>query len=143
MNNYEDIAYQNFYNVNDLTNLPMEKSLQQELVSPEVALRRGNMFNNLYWPYTKEAFTFVPKNDREKLLLEIMQNSFYAHELNLYLDTHPEDVSKITMFKKYNEISNNLINEYEKKYAPLTLSNNNLEGSPWTWVTSPWPWEGV
>ena len=85
----------------------------------------------------------MPKNDRQKLLLEVMENCFYAHELNLYLDNFPNDKERIELFNKYNKKANDLVEEYSNNYEPLTLGGNGLNEIPWSWEESPWPWEGV
>ena len=61
-----------------------------------------NIFTNIYWPYKKQTYNFVPKNERQKLLLEIMKNGFYAHELNLYLDNFPNDKERIKRYVQLN-----------------------------------------
>ena len=65
---------------------------------------------------------------------------FAAHELNLYLDLHPEDKSMIVLFKDYQETIRKLKKEYENKYRPITVNgvkNENL----FTWELTAWPWE--
>ncbi|MBQ1813013.1 MAG: spore coat protein CotJB [Bacilli bacterium] len=141
MNKVNNMYYDNYSNVNDIVNIKNEEMLQKDLVNVSEGFRRGNIFPDLYWPYKKQTYNFVPNNERQRLLLEIMENSFYAHELNLYLDNYTTDKEKIDLFNKYNDKSNNLINEYNKKYEPIIL--NDLKEVPWAWEESPWPWEGV
>lgn len=142
MNN-KNMYYQNYNNVNDITDIKTEEKLQNKLVNVEEGFRRGNIFANLYWPYKKQTYNFIPKNERQKLLVDIMENGFYAHELNLYLDNYPSDSEKISLFNEYNNKTMKLINDYNNKYEPITLSSNNLNEVPWIWEDSPWPWEGV
>ena len=143
MNNVNNMYYDNYSNVNDMVNIEEEKLIQKDLTTVDEGFRKGNIFNNIYWPYNKQTYNFVPKSERQKLLVEIMENCFYAHELNLYLDNFPTDKNKIELFNKYNKKSNELIQEYNKKYEPLTLGGNSLNEIPWSWEESPWPWEGV
>ncbi len=143
MNNVNNMYYDNYMNVNDIVNIENEENIQEELTNVNEGFKKGNIFRNLYWPYKKQTYNFIPKNDRQRLLLEIMENCFYAHELNLYLDNFPEDIDKIQLFNEYNNKTDKLINEYNRKYEPLNLSNNNLNEIPWSWEESPWPWEGV
>ena len=42
-----------------------------------------------------------PKDEREKKLYELSAICFAAHELNLYLDLHPEDKSMFMLFNDY------------------------------------------
>ena len=143
MNDINDLYYQNYYNVNDITNINKDMNIQNDLTGVTEGFKKGNIFKNLYWPYQKQTYNFVPKNDRQKKLIEIMENGCYAHELNLYLDNFPNDKDKIDLYNKYNDKTDELITEYNRKYEPLNLSFNELKEVPWAWVESPWPWEGV
>jgi len=143
MNNVNNKFYQNYSNVNDITNIQSEEILQKDLTPVMEGFRRGNIFANLYWPYRKQTYNFVPRNDRQKLLIDIMENSFYAHELNLYLDNFPNDRKKIELFNKYNKKTDTLMQEYNMKFEPLMLNGFELKEVPWAWEDSPWPWEGV
>ena len=132
MNDVNNMYYNNYNNVNDIVNIKKEEELQNDLTSVKDGFRRGNIFNKLYWPYKKQTYNFVPKNDRQKLLLDIMENCFYTHELNLYLDNFPNDKEKVDLFNKYNQKSDKLVKEYNEKYEPLILGGNNLE-VPFSW----------
>ena len=72
MNNVNNMYYQNYSNVNDMVDIQKEMMVQQDLTNKEEGFRRGNIFKNIYWPYNKDTYNFVAKNNREKLLLEIM-----------------------------------------------------------------------
>lgn len=63
---------------------------------------------------------------------------FAMWELHLYLDTHPEDISALKMYNKYEEKYLALRDEYENKFGPLYSSR----GTPGVrWLKNPWPWE--
>ena len=141
MNNVNNIYYENYYNVNDATDIEEDKLIQKNLTSVQEGFKRGNIFTNIYWPYKKQTYNFVPKNERQKLLLEIMKNGFYAHELNLYLDNFPNDKERINLYNLYDKKTSDLIKEYNNKFEPLTLTGNELKEVPWAWEDSPWPWE--
>ena len=34
-------------------------------------------------------------------------------------------------------------NEYENLYGPLTYDGVNTVRDGWSWINSPWPWEGA
>ena len=140
---YIILCYENYYNVNDATDIEEDKLIQKNLTSVQEGFKRGNIFTNIYWPYKKQTYNFVPKNERQKLLLEIMKNGFYAHELNLYLDNFPNDKERINLYNQYDKKTSDLIKEYNNKFEPLTLTGNELKEVPWAWEDSPWPWEGV
>ena len=143
MNNVNNMYYENYYNVNDATDIEEDKLIQKNLTSVQEGFKRGNIFTNIYWPYKKQTYNFVPKNERQKLLLEIMKNGFYAHELNLYLDNFPNDKERINLYNQYDKKTSDLIKEYNNKFEPLTLTGNELKEVPWAWEDSPWPWEGA
>ncbi len=109
-----------------------------KLVNPNEALNRGNLFENLYWPY-KYVSNLKPSNEREELMQNIQKYGFAAHELNLYLDIYPNDMQAVGLYNQYAEMSNKYLREYEKKYGSIILDSN--EKYPWMWINSPWPWE--
>ena len=65
---------------------------------------------------------------REKLLAWIDQVSFAVVEMNLYIDTHPEDEEALK--------------QYAEQYDPLTIDTaNDRMSRSFEWVMQPWPWE--
>lgn len=121
----------NTNNFNDIASV-------NKLVTPTEALNRGNLFENLYWPY-KYVSDLKPQNERQELMQKIQAYSFAAHELNLYLDIYPDDMQAVGLYNQYSEMSNKFLKEYENKYGPIILDPN--EKYPWMWINSPWPWE--
>ena len=78
--------------------------------------------------------------EKEKLLKQYLAYQFAAHEWNLYLDTHPDDVLGIAIFKQMRDKANVLREEYQEKYGPLTAcATTNSEY--WEWIDMPWPWD--
>lgn len=103
---------------------------------------RGNMFADLYSPYTpNEPYNLVPANEREAFLNKIREYGFALVDLDLYLDTHPDDRDKINVYNQYLQLQNQAVEEYESKYGPLSLKSNALNSYPWAWEMPPWPWE--
>lgn len=101
---------------------------------------KGNMFPNLYDPYKNyEPKTITPKNERELLLDKIYKLCFALNDLNLYLDVHSDDLGAYDLFKKYAEMYNKVVIDYESKYQVLELSHD-IYGK-YTWISNPWPWE--
>ena len=89
------------------------------LYNPKEGFEKGNMFSNLYEQYKNYRPIIVnPRTEQEKMLYEIQTMCFAAHELNLYLDLHPEDKSMIVLFKE-------------------GVKNENL----FTWESATWPWD--
>lgn len=75
--------------------------------------------------------------DKCKLLREISAVEFAAWELHLYLDTHPCDEKAMAMHKKYSARAQQLTEEYEETFGPLT----HRADSGFQWIKNPWPWE--
>lgn len=74
------------------------------------------------------------------LMCAIQMYDFYLYELNLYLDTHPNDQEALALFKKTNEKRETAYKAYVSKYGPIT-ADQFTEGSHFKWVDGPWPWE--
>lgn len=70
-----------------------------------------------------------------------MQYKFALTELDLYLDTNPNDIEMINLYNQYLNIEKQMSDKYESMYGPLTLNSNYLNKNNWTWKNSPWPWE--
>ena len=101
---------------------------------------RGNMFPDLFNQYKiSKPFDVRPMNEQAELLTKVDAYSFAAHDVALYLDTHPNDQDMIRLYDSLNEDVKKVTNEYENKFGPLL--KNGATGYPWTWNESPWPWE--
>jgi len=112
------------------------------LENEELGFTKGNAFKNLYVPYKNyEIKKIIPKNKQEALLLKLNETSFYAHELNLLLDINPNNRDMLQKFNNYRNITNDLLNQYESLYGPITISSNSLNSYPFPWSTSTFPWE--
>ena len=163
MNNYpnfKNFNYTNMYNnSNDSFNNPydnlfksmnnsnnMEKdnnvSKTTTLYSPYNGYIRGNLFKSLYEPYKEdEPYDIKPMNDQAKLLTDIDALGFAMIDLNLFLDVNPNNRDAINLFNQYRNEKDNLTNEYESKYGPLSIDSNSLNSYPWAWNNMPWPWD--
>lgn len=80
------------------------------------------------------------EDNREKLLKEIMAADFMLIDLNLYLDTHPNDQRAIMLYNQWVQQSMLLKQNYQRMYGPLT-QNMFQSKCPWQWIQSPWPWQ--
>jgi spore coat protein JB len=76
-----------------------------------------------------------------QLLEEIQKTDFVALELNLYLDTHPDDLNAIAQYNSFSMKSKELREHFESQFGPLQNFGNSLSGFPWGWSTTPWPWQ--
>ena len=72
---------------------------------------------------------------------KIQAISFVLDDIRLFLDTHPFDMQALNSFDNYRNQRNQLLNEYETNYGPIE-TYNVAQSNQWTWVDSPWPWEG-
>ena len=77
---------------------------------------------------------------REELMANIGEIQFVCIELNLYLDTHPDDSAAAEDYYNYSVMLKELVTSYEQQYGPLSgfgCSATNV-GS---WTNSEWPFE--
>ena len=112
------------------------------LFNPKDGFEKGNMFENLFSQYKNyQEEKLKPITEQEKELYELSAISFAAQDLNLYLDTHPDDKSMFMLFKDYTNKLNSLVEEYERKYGPLNINSKEMNTS-FTWESDKWPWEG-
>jgi spore coat protein JB len=113
-----------------------------KFADPMTGFKLGNLQSSTYIPYKNyKPIEPVITNQRQAELYKVQEMCFAAHELNLYLDTHPEDMNAIRLYNEYNKKANELEMAYERKYGPINLSDNiGLENMPWAWIKNPWPW---
>ena len=117
---------------------------KQQILEPYKAFVRGNSFENLYDPYKGyKPGEINPTSEREAMLNQWQQYSFILTDLNLFLDTHPNDREALGLYNKYLKIKNEIEKKYESAYGPITTSSENIGDNNWKWINGPWPWEGV
>lgn len=75
---------------------------------------------------------------RQILLRKISTYSFAILDLQIFLDTHPNDQKTLAKVRQLKEILIPLREEFEQAYGPLRKS---ADTNNWDWVNSPWPWE--
>lgn len=75
-----------------------------------------------------------------KLLQKVDELSMIVTDLNLYLDTHPNDKAALDAFFSYNELLTAARSEYEMYCGPLTAQTAKPE-QQWSWAVTPWPWQ--
>lgn len=145
MNNnfgYDSYRYPNMPMLNDNQILPTPNPVKNmNLAEPYQGFLQGNLFNDLYEGYKNyRPARIVPNNEQAELLLNVDQLTFAAHELNLYLDVHPDDRQMIQLFNKYQEMAQEAIQKYESKYGPLSVSTPSGTNQ-FSWEAYAWPWE--
>ncbi len=76
---------------------------------------------------------------RKDLLEHLSAASFATVDLQLYMDTHPDDKEALAKLNKYLDETAALTAEYTRRYGPL--SPQDIYGdTSFEWVNSPWPW---
>lgn len=80
--------------------------------------------------------------DKDQLMKFIYCLGFCADDMQLYLDTHPDDAEAIEYFNQCNELLKKTRREYEMKYGALLLCERDSSDS-WDWNMGKMPWEGV
>lgn len=84
----------------------------------------------------------IDNRSRSDLLDKINAVSFVVNELNLYLNTHPDDSDALEMFADFSRRRLLLLEEFAKRFGPLTVdfAGGNCDKS-WNWIHFPWPWQ--
>lgn len=68
---------------------------------------------------------------------------FAILEMELFLDTHPEDQKALRARHVYRQKRETVVNEYERMYGPYIVTSSDVpcDADRWIWINSPWPWE--
>jgi len=80
-------------------------------------------------------------DERITLLRELQELEFAAVELNLFLDTHPQDQAAL---RDFYDVQGRLLairKRYEEIYGPLCITGFAPTHQRWLWIDGPWPWE--
>ncbi|MCI8886859.1 MAG: spore coat protein CotJB [Hungatella sp.] len=93
-------------------------------------------------------------SDRNALLKEINEVSFFLDDLRLYLDTHPVDANALNLYQEKHEKRLQLLKQYAQDFEPLTCHCINLDSNGssatdtrypgqkhWNWSDGPIPWD--
>ena len=102
------------------------------------ALKRGTLFPGLDLPFMNIVNT-AEIDPGDTPLSELMKLSFAAHELHLYLDTHPEDKEAFQTLRRFLKLQAEAKRRYVKKYGPL-CPEDLADSETFDWLDEPWPW---
>jgi spore coat protein JB len=84
------------------------------------------------------------KMTKDDLLRTIQELSFYAVELNLFLDTHPNNTQALQDYNYILQQLEQFKQLYAQKYGSLkNFGEAKVSGNYWSWASDnePWPWE--
>lgn len=117
--------------------IPMQSTNPARFSRTE-ALQTGTLFPGLDLPFKAaiQAQTKLPNT----ALVELMALDFAVKELNLYLDTHPEDQEALGLYASYVKLAQEGRMQYLEKYGPLN-SEDFVLADGYTWLKDPWPWD--
>ena len=78
---------------------------------------------------------------RDEMMLQLQQLCFASYDLQLFLDTHPDDAKAMELFCQINATIESLKSDFENMYGPLTAKGASGD-LPFMWVSDdlPWPW---
>lgn len=118
-------------------NVPMQQE-NPPMYAPEEALTRGTLFPGLDLPFMNMINKSNPYAGTP--LGELMALWFMAKELQLYLDTHPEDAEAFKALKDTLALAKEGRERYVKLYGPVKLEDVQMS-EYYDWLQGPWPWE--
>ena len=79
-------------------------------------------------------------SNRQALMRQIQIYEFALVELNLFLDSHPDNQNALAYLKKIKPMHDEAVKEYTQNYGPLMAASGNYDNY-FTWIEEPWPWE--
>lgn len=80
------------------------------------------------------------EKNRNDAMKKLMAADFAAYELQLYLDTHPNDSDAMKLYCEAVKAAAAARSEYEMNFGPITAASA-AGSTPWQWIMSPWNWE--
>jgi spore coat protein JB len=78
--------------------------------------------------------------DKESLLKNIMMLDFMAVDLELFLNTHPEDSEALEMYNNVIANGDKCRCYYENVFGPLCSFRSEGKNG-WLWPEEIWPWQ--
>lgn len=125
------------------------------LYDEEEALCQGTVFPQLNMPfYAAEDADFCRCHEarplsetqarREELMKKINSLSFFLDDLSLFLDTHPQDLQGLALYKEKKVLRQSLLCDFAKEFYPLTKDSiwDCDKNENFCWQCGPMPWEG-
>lgn len=114
---------------------------KSKFLLPKEAFEYGNIEAAKYIPYRNfKVKGLEPKTEKQSKLYELMALSFMVTELDLYLDTHCDDLEAIGLFNEYIKKYDDLKVDYVSKFGPICLTMGDYMKDKFVWLHG-WPWE--
>ncbi len=104
---------------------------------------RNNTGNNTIWPDDMQPDSGSSKNMTEPELMRLINElSFAVTDLNLFLDTHPNDEEALKTFTMLAAALKSYAHDYAHKFGTLYATDATDE-TPFEWVAADnkWPWQ--
>lgn len=79
-------------------------------------------------------------NNLNNLLLNVQAKTFLAHDLLLYLDTHPDDRTAFEAYRHALSKRGEAVRIYENQVRALT-PDGLLCRPDFNWIDEPFPWQ--
>jgi len=79
-------------------------------------------------------------NRAEELLRSVQEKSFLAHDILLYLDTHPDDREAFRAYQQALKEQMEAERVYEQRVRALT-ADGQYGRCGFDWVEAPYPWQ--
>lgn len=93
--------------------------------------------NNTMRPAAKPQHNNSDANCAE-LMRAIMEADFFATDLKLYLNTHPDDTRAVEMYREACKQYKACKAAFEDSFYPLTSCSAGKDGC-WDWLNGNWP----
>lgn len=103
--------------------------------------KRGNMNDNYRSPQPRMENNNNNNGNTpacDELLKAIAEADFFAQDLKLYLDTHPDDLRAIEMFREAVKQYKACKAAFEDSFYPLTATSAGKDGE-WDWICGTFP----
>lgn len=81
--------------------------------------------------------------EARELLQEIYECEFTLVDINLYLDTHPEDERALADYNCYAHQLRTLKKTFVREFGPFENFGNSTSEDYFKWVSQTWPWQTV
>lgn len=99
------------------------------------------MVNNVNYnrgAHTSARVTTGNDGGCEELMRAIMEADFFAQDLKLYLDTHPNDARALEMFREACRQYKACKAAFEDSFYPITAHSAGMDDC-WNWTDGVWP----